>query len=87
MPLFPALAGNSLVQQPSPETLAHVVLAGSQAVYTPSKQTTPAMPSFAWRLNDQQVSDVLTYVRNSWGNAAAPVNASDVSDIRGSAQN
>ena len=87
MPLFPALAGNSLVQQPSPETLAHVVLAGSQAVYTPSKQTTPAMPSFAWRLNDQQISDVLTYVRNSWGNAAAPVNASDVSDIRGSAQN
>ncbi|MFK0164340.1 c-type cytochrome [Rhizobium sp. NPDC090279] len=87
MPLFPALAGNSLVQQPSAETLGHVVLAGSQGVYTPSKQTTPAMPSFAWRLSDQQVSDVLTYVRNSWGNAAAPVSASDVSDIRGSAQN
>ncbi len=87
MPLFPALAGNSLIQQPSAETLAHVVLAGSQGVYTPSRQTTPAMPSFAWRLNDQQVSDVLTYVRNSWGNAAAPVSASDVRDIRGGAQN
>ncbi|SCB14999.1 c-type cytochrome [Rhizobium multihospitium] len=86
MPLFPALAGNSLVLQSSAETLAHVVLAGSQAVHTSSKQTTPAMPSFAWRLNDQQVSDVLTYVRNSWGNAAAPVSAGDVSDIRGNAQ-
>lgn len=86
MPLFPALAGNGLVQQPSAETLAHVVLAGSQAVYTQSKPTTPGMPSFAWRLNDQQVSDVLTYVRNSWGNSAAPVSANDVSDIRANAQ-
>lgn len=36
------------------------------------------MPSFAWKLDDQQVADVATYVRNSWGNRAAPVSAGQV---------
>jgi mono/diheme cytochrome c family protein len=40
------------------------------------------MPSFAWRLNDAQVADLLTYVRNSWGNAAAPVGADEVATVR-----
>jgi mono/diheme cytochrome c family protein len=40
------------------------------------------MPSFGWILNDDQVAAVLTYVRNSWGNAAAPVTASTVSKAR-----
>jgi mono/diheme cytochrome c family protein len=76
--LFPALAGSPLVQQPSAETLTHVVLNGSQGAATPEARTTPAMPSFAWRLDDQQVADVLTYIRNSWGNAAPAVTADDV---------
>jgi mono/diheme cytochrome c family protein len=40
------------------------------------------MPSFAWKLNDQQVADVATYVRNSWGNRAPPVSANQVADLR-----
>ncbi|MGV8935489.1 MAG: cytochrome c [Allorhizobium sp.] len=80
--LFPALAGSAVVQQPSAETLAHLVLAGSQAVHTPAAPTTPAMPSLAWRLNDQQVADVLTYIRNSWGNAAPPVTPDAVAAVR-----
>jgi mono/diheme cytochrome c family protein len=80
--LFPALAGSPLVQQPSPETLARLVINGSQGAGTPEARTTPSMPSLGWRLNDQQVADVLTYIRNSWGNAAAPVAASEVKDQR-----
>ena len=80
--IFPALAGSTVVQQNSAETLAHVVLAGAKAVRTDAAVTAPSMPSFAWRLNDQQTADVLTYVRNSWGNAAASVSASEVADVR-----
>ena len=36
------------------------------------------MPSFAWQLKDDQVAAVATYIRNSWGKAAAPVSADDV---------
>lgn len=76
--LFPALAGSSIVQQPSAETLTRLVLQGSQAVHTPAAKTTPAMPSLGWKLSDEQVAAVLTYVRNSWGNAAPSVGASDI---------
>jgi hypothetical protein len=40
------------------------------------------MPSYAWKLNDQQVAAVTTYIRNSWGNAAEPVSAHDVAKMR-----
>lgn len=82
--LFPKLAGSALVQQDDPTTLAHVVLSGSRAVATDGAPTAPAMPPFDWRLNDAQVAAVLTYIRNSWGNAAAPVTASAVATQRAS---
>lgn len=80
--LFPALAGNPLVRQTSAETLAQVVLAGSKGAATPAAPTGPGMPSFAWKLNDAQVADVLTYIRNNWGNVAPAVSAKDVAKIR-----
>jgi mono/diheme cytochrome c family protein len=40
------------------------------------------MPSFAWKLTDQQIADVSTYIRNSWGNRASPVSATDVREAR-----
>jgi len=80
--LFPALAGSSIVQQPSAETLVRLVLNGSQGVHTPEAKTQPSMPSLGWRLSDQQVADVLTYIRNSWGNAAPAVQVSDIASRR-----
>lgn len=82
--LFPRLAGSALVQSDDPTTLARVVLQGSRAVSTPSKPTAPAMPAFGWRLNDAQVAAVLTYIRNSWGNAAPPVAAGTIASQRSS---
>jgi mono/diheme cytochrome c family protein len=40
------------------------------------------MPAHGWKLSDEQVAAVITYIRNSWGNAAPPVTASDVKSIR-----
>ena len=80
--LFPRLAGNALVQSTDPTTLVRVVLQGSQAVATTSLPTGPAMPSFDWRLDNAQVAAVLTYIRNSWGNAASAVAESAVASRR-----
>jgi len=82
--IFPPLAGNAILIQPSAESLIRVVLEGAQAAGTKSAPTSPSMPSFAWKLNDAQVADLLTYIRNSWGNAAAPVSAESVGKIRAS---
>lgn len=80
--LFPALSGSPAVQQTDPTTVLHVVLRGARSVGTPPAPTAPAMPEFGWTLNDEQVAAVATYIRNSWGNSAPPVNASDVKNTR-----
>lgn len=80
--IFPRLADNPLIRAPNATSLINVVLAGSRAGATDSRPTAPAMPSFAWNLDDDQVASVLTYIRNSWGNAAQPVEASDVKALR-----
>jgi len=64
--------------------LIRVVLAGAQAVATKAAPTEPSMPSFAWKLNDRQLADLLTYVRNSWGNQAGAVSEKDVAKVRAS---
>ena len=76
--VFPALAGNPVLQTSDPLSLVAIVMEGNT---TPRTTSTPAqftMPSFAWRLSDADIADVVTYIRGSWGNAASPVNTSQV---------
>ncbi len=80
--LFPRLAGDNAIQDANAVTPIRIVLYGSQGVSTPSAPTAPAMPAFAWTMNDDQVAAVVTYIRNAWGNAAAPVTAADVKTRR-----
>ncbi len=80
--LFPKLAAAPLVNSIDPTSLIRVVLAGSRAGGTEAAPTAPAMPSFAWNLSDDNIADVLTYVRNTWGNAAPAVSPGDVKSLR-----
>jgi mono/diheme cytochrome c family protein len=80
--LFPKLAGSALVQSDDPTTLVRIVLQGARAVATDAAPTAPSMPAFDWRLNDEQIAALLTYVRNNWGNAASSVAASSVAHVR-----
>jgi mono/diheme cytochrome c family protein len=84
--LFPRLASAPLVQSADPTSLIRVVLIGNRAVATSAAPTAPAMPAFGWNLNDTEIADVLTYVRNTWGNAASPVQPEDVTKLRGRLQ-
>jgi mono/diheme cytochrome c family protein len=80
--VFPRLAGNPVVMVPEAVSLATIVLEGS---LTPKTSATPAqfaMPSFAWRLNDQEVADVVNFIRNSWGNGSAPITREGVARLR-----
>jgi len=81
--VFPTLAGATIATQDDPSSLIHVVISGAQAAATASHPTAPTMPSFGYRLSDDQIAAVVTYVRNSWGNAASPVTADAVKAVRG----
>jgi mono/diheme cytochrome c family protein len=80
--MFPTLKGSPFVQQANATSLVHVVLDGTRAVATPMAPTGPAMPAFDWKLSDDEVASVVTFIRNAWGNAAPAVSAGDVSSAR-----
>jgi len=80
--LFPKLAGNAIVTQDDPASLIRIIIAGGRAAATDERPTSPAMPSLGYRLDDDEVTAVVTYVRNSWGNAAPPVSIETVRALR-----
>ena len=82
--IFPPLAGNPVVRQVKADSIVRMVLAGGRGAATAKAPTGPGMPSFAWRLSDQQTADILTYVRNNWGNRAPAVSPETVGRIRNS---
>ena len=52
--VFPALAGNPVVQGDDPTSLIHVVLEGSALQGTRTAPSTFTMPPFGWRLSDHK---------------------------------
>jgi len=80
--LFPPLKADAMLQQANPAGVLHLILAGTRIGASPSRPSPLSMPSFAWKLSDQEIADVSTFIRNSWGNQAAPISVSDVSDAR-----
>lgn len=80
--VFPALAGNPVLQSQDPTSLIHIVLKGGTLPATHTAPSTFTMPGFAWRLSDQEVADVVSFIRSSWGNKGEPVKASTVADLR-----
>jgi mono/diheme cytochrome c family protein len=79
---FPPLGPNALLQQSDPIGLEHLILAGGRLGTSASRPSALAMPSFAWKLSDQEIADVSTYIRNSWGNQAKSVSVADVRAAR-----
>ena len=82
--LFPSVAESTAVRSDDPLSLVRIVLRGARSVATKEEPTAPGMPAYGWQLSDEQVAAVLTYIRNSWGAAAAPVSARDVKRARDS---
>ena len=80
--IYPALAGNRAVAMHTPANAVHLVVEGGFAPATAGNPRPFGMPPFATVLNDDEVAQVLTFVRRSWGNAAPAVTALEVSRYR-----
>ncbi|UQS90799.1 cytochrome c [Pseudomonas chlororaphis subsp. piscium] len=80
--VFPALAGNPVLQSADATSLIHIVLKGGTLPATHTAPSTFTMPAFAWRLSDQEVADVVNFIRTSWGNQGSEVKAADVAGLR-----
>jgi len=81
-PYQPPLAGNPVVMDADPSSLINLTLNGSLRVIAEQGPDVNDMPYFRQLLSDQEIADVITYIRSSWGHNAAPVTAAQVSEIR-----
>lgn len=81
---YPPLAGNRAVTMPVTANLVQVVLHGGFPPATRGNPRPYGMPPFATTLSDADVAAVLTYMRSSWGNRAAPVSELAVAQQRSS---
>jgi mono/diheme cytochrome c family protein len=79
---FPPLAGSDWVAG-KPEILAATVLHGlSGPIQVNGISYNGAMPPWGATLSDDDVANVLTYIRSTWGNSAAAVDPGLVASIR-----
>lgn len=83
-PAGPPLAGDRMVTMPQAADAIRILLFGG---YPPGTRGNPrpfGMPPFYPSLSDDDLADVLTYIRMSWGNAGSPVFAGEIAESRGS---
>jgi mono/diheme cytochrome c family protein len=79
---LPPLAGNPTVLDSDPSSLINIVLNGSMPLVVEGTPAPYRMPQFRLELTDQQIADVVTFIRASWGNKAAAVTAGQVASLR-----
>ena len=84
--MFPPLAGSDWANAPKADRIIRIVLHGLSGPVTvkglPFNTPAPIMPPQGAMLNDTQIANVLTYIRNSFGNAAGAVSPDEVKAIR-----
>ena len=79
--IYPPLPGNANLQSTDPLSTIRIVLDGAETITTARAPNTGSMPNYA-KMSDQDVADVVTYIRNAWGNAAPAVTAAEVAKAR-----
>lgn len=67
-------------------SLINVTLNGTRDLVIQGIPAAYPMPKYAPVLSDQQIADVLTFIRTGWNNGAPAVAAADVAKLRKSTQ-
>jgi mono/diheme cytochrome c family protein len=83
-PAAPPLAGNRAVTMSSTVNAVRIVLFGGYSPGTAGNPRPFGMPPYFLTLRDDQIADVLSYIRSSWGNDSPPVSGEEVGRNRGS---
>jgi mono/diheme cytochrome c family protein len=81
-PYMPALAGNPVVLDDNPSSLVNEVLNGSIPLVAKGTPAAYRMPQFRQQLSDRDIADVITFIRNRWGNQAPAVTSRQVAKLR-----
>lgn len=81
-PYLPPIAGNPTTLDENPVSLINVTLNGSARIVIQGMPDAYRMPQFRVLLNDQEIADIITFMRRGWGHAAPAVTAERVKGVR-----
>jgi nitrite reductase (NO-forming) len=79
--VFPPLAGSDFLMADARRAIGVVVNGLSGPVTINGKTFNSVMPPMS-QLNDDEIANILTFVRNSWGNSGDAVSADEVKAVR-----
>ncbi len=79
--LFPPLAGNRAILSEDPTSAIHVTLSGWKSASTKGQPRVVGMPEFG-HLTDDELADIVTFMRTTWGNQATHVTAAQIKKVR-----
>lgn len=80
--MYPALAGNRAVTMASHINLVQQIRQGGFSPTTAGNRQPFGMPPYGQVLSNDEIAAVATFVRQSWGHAAAPVSPLDVLRVK-----
>ncbi|WP_426620013.1 c-type cytochrome [Pseudomonas rustica] len=79
---MPPLAGATSALAKESASAINITLNGSQRIVAAGVPDAYRMPVFREQLSDQQIAEVLTFMRSTWGNQASAVDAQAVGKLR-----
>jgi mono/diheme cytochrome c family protein len=79
---MPPLAGATSALAKESASAINITLNGSQRIVAAGVPDAYRMPAFREQLSDQQIAEVLTFMRSTWGNQASAVDAQSVGKLR-----
>jgi mono/diheme cytochrome c family protein len=79
---MPPLAGATSALAKESASAINITLNGSQRIVAAGVPDAYRMPAFREQLSDQQIAEVLTFVRSTWGNQGAAVDTQAVGKLR-----
>ncbi|SFM04567.1 Cytochrome c, mono-and diheme variants [Nitrosomonas nitrosa] len=82
--IYPALTGNRSVTMAIPTNVIRIVLNGGYPPTTAANPQPYGMPPFQQIIRDEEVAQLVSFIRNAWGNRGSLVTPVDVGQSRGS---
>ena len=76
--VYPALKGNRAVTMGDVTNLANVIRQGGFGPVTAQNPRPYGMPPFGHVLSQHELADLMTFIRQSWGNQASQVSELEV---------
>ena len=78
--IYPPLAKSDFLMKETERSITIILQGGNEAITVNGIEYNGAMPNFS--LSDEQVSDVMNFILNTWGNKGGPIQPEKIKAIR-----